>query len=168
MLSEVQVLPQLPEQGIAISKGDINQMNQIRARKIGGHRWWWVAIDCLKKGHLNGSLIGSIIPPLGPRKPLYPIIGFVPYKTAQILFKGAIEHFGLAIGLWMIRQTLAKSGVLLFKEGSPKITNKDWIPITHYGSRHAMKAKDFMNKDISDFGRRVWVFDWNDDPLPRK
>ncbi|KAK9097076.1 hypothetical protein Sjap_022573 [Stephania japonica] len=59
----------------------------------------------LKRGALQGGMVGGIVRKLCPMKPVEPVFGALTDEASQISLKTAINHFGLAISLRMISRT---------------------------------------------------------------
>ncbi|CAL2228292.1 unnamed protein product [Prunus armeniaca] len=102
----------LTKNGVPVLECSIHGVNCGSAENVRLNSWRWFPIDGFMRGHLNGRMVGSIIPPFGSWEPCGPASGFIPCKTRQIMLKGTIQDLSLAIGLGMLCRVVTKLGPL--------------------------------------------------------
>lgn len=68
-----------------------------------------------------------------PSKPTQPFVGLITCKAIEVLFMGAINHFGLVIYLKMIIRVNTERNPLHLKQNFSQSTNENLVTITSNG-----------------------------------
>lgn len=76
---------------------------------------------------------------------LRPKFGRILNKAAQIGLKGPVGNLGLSVRLWVVGTSIGQGSPMDSKQFSPKMANKELIPITANRMGHVVQHVHFRN-----------------------
>ena len=95
---------------------------------------------------MNCRVNSCVVPKFGEVKEFIPATRMVTDKTSKVGFKGLIDNFGLAVGLWVVRCAVFQGCSLDSKQFFPERAQKQRVLVRDYGRRNAMKAANLIKE----------------------